>query len=919
MTTATITVRSLLVKRPAPGLLPMLSIGADCTSCSRRESQHVNNCMLGREPRNGWKPGGVMVVLDEPLMADLRDDEPLSGKTGLLFAALCESAGFSRDDVYVTYAVACTSPKGAQGGLKGKELDALTANAVRACLGRLQWEIMQARPRIILTLGNAALLAVTGRRKEYARAAHFACSVCGIGPRFKGCAECKGRKTRTELVPTYTTTHRTAHVAGAVFDAAEANDWLIAAGVRYVIPTFNPSLLLMSAETEAAARIGGQYIAPTVVAHLVKAKNLLTRERDWALQTTVTDIPEDVIAFTQDAVEYAIDIETDAKEPFDVTTIRCIGIGRLDSPEVLVVDTSAVTDLQDPLILALKAFLEDPTKGKILQNRQYDELVIELRWGHIVAGTTFDTMLAHHALCPDEPHNLQRIATTYTESPAWKPPKNKNGMEAFADMDEFWLYNARDVRNTALSARAMRTELRIEQLTQVHKVDLRMSTIAMEMQRVGVPLDEARRMVMGEEHRRLRDEALQELREAVEGWRIPRAESVESLREMGDDAAAELQKVLNEGADPGAFNPASQTQLRWALFDPQGPCKLRSLMNTDKARLPSTSRPAVRAHNEHPFVRALLRYRDSKRIVSNFIDSNGFRIGPDGRVHPAWRPQGARTGRWSSSPNFQNLDELIRAIFVSRPGWSWVGADESQLEQRILAGLSGDPALSKLCLEADESDKLNPDKDPHSNVARLAFGRAFEMADEKGRKAFRAGIKAVVYATNYGAGARKIHAGIQNDEDYQGPPMSVELVDGIMRAYFKAFPRVRDWREQAVQAAGRDKAVYSPLLRRRRQFPLGEIDGTIAMNFPIQSCAADIVNDAMDAFYTGLSTVSPGAAPLMQVHDAIYAECPDADVDAVKKHLEASMYRVLRLRGDQGPEMEFVAKAKSGPSLSSVS
>ena len=854
-----------------------------------------------------------MIVAEAPLLKEVSDDRPLGGRAGRLLDALLDAAGIAREDVYVTHAAACAPFVGGSGSLSE------TPDVILACLPRLQWEIQQARPRVIVPIGNAALLALTGRKVEKNKVEKFACSVCGVGPRSKRCVECNGRKTRTRVVQMLESEHKIGWVAGAVFDAADAAPWLAEAGVRFVVPTFHPSFVLLPAETAAQASVGGQFVAPSVVAHLKKARSLLTRERDWSLTVTVTDIPADVAAYTAEAGVYSIDIETDAKEPFEVTTIKCIGIGRMDRAEVLVVDTSAVTDMNDPLILALRVFLEDPTREKVLQNRQYDEMVIELRWDCVVQGTTFDTMLAHHALCPDEPHNLQRIATTYTETPAWKPPKNKNGMEAFQSDEEFWLYNARDVRNTALSARAMRTELMTERLTQVHAMDLRMSTIAMEMQRCGVPLDPVRRTAMGEEHRAKKGDALQAMRDAVKGWQVPKAESVEALLAKNEvDAAAEVQAMLDAGGNPDEFNPESPAQLRWALFERGGPCGLPATILTEKARQPSTGKDALRGLRMHPFVQFLLAYQGSKRIVSNYIDSDAFRLGPDGRMHPGWKVHGTRTGRWSSSPNFQNLDELVKSMFVSRPGFCWVGADEAQLELRIIAALSGDKTLIRLCLEADEHDKLNPDKDPHSYVSRLAFGRGFMESDEKGRKALRDGTKSVVYGMNYGAGARKIQETIMADDAYKGPPLTVDMVQRIMGAYFSGFPDVAAYREVAVRRAEKDRAVYSPLLNRRRPFPLGEVEAPTAMNFPIQSCAADLVDEAIDALHRGLPAVDPEAAILAQVHDAIYVECREEHAQAVAKLVEKSMYRKLRIVSS-APEMEFVATAKIGPSWSSVS
>jgi DNA polymerase-1 len=314
----------------------------------------------------------------------------------------------------------------------------------------------------------------------------------------------------------------------------------------------------------------------------------------------------------------------------------------------------------------------------------------------------------------------------------------------------------------------------------------------------------------------------------------------------------------------------------------------------------------------------LLRYRDAKKIVGTYIDSDGLRLAPDGRIHPSWKVHGTVTGRWSSSPNLQNWPAIMRTIVKPPQGFVLVGADYSQLELRIIAALAGDATLIRLCMEADESDKTNPQKDPHSYVAALAFGKVFLDSDGKGRKALRDGTKSVVYGMNYGAGARKIQQTVMSNEDYKGPPLTIEMVERIMNAYFSGFPQVREYRDRALWQAEEARAVFSPILRRRRPFPLKDIDATIAMNFPIQSCAADIMNESIDVLFRALPEADPDAVILAQVHDAVYVECREERATQVAALVEKSMTRTLRLVAG-APEMLFVASAKVGTSWDKVS
>jgi len=859
-----------MVRVPPYSLVELGEAGANCARCPLREN--VLDNVRPFEP-SGWTPGGLLFVGEGPGRQELAEGLPFVGPSGRLLRALAKAAGIDLAKVWVTNATLCYPVGGA--------LEGNLTPATYACHGRLRSEIARARPGVVVAFGTAALLALVGREVERAVRVERPCALCGDGERDKKCPECGGRKTQVVSVTTLDVEHRISHVAGGVFDASMLPAWLVEAGVRYVVPTFHPAFVLRPAKTDSEARVGGPFVAPTVVQHLRKAARLLERPAQWHLEVLVSDVLEDVLAYTAEDTVYAVDIETDAKQPFDVTTIRCVGIAREGTDEALVVDTSGLL-ADDPVIEALRAFLANPRKKKVFQNRQYDELVFQLIWGVVTEGTIFDTMLAQHALAPDEPKDLQRIALTYTESPPWKPPKNRNGLEAFDSNEEFWRYNARDAYNTLRSYQTMQRVLAEERLERVHACDLRLATIAMEMQRTGLPLDVERKRKLGEEHTRQRDEALEAMRAAVAPFRATQA----------------------------AWNPNSAQDVVWALFDPRGPCRLSPRVWTPTGA-PSTSADALRALPPNEFVKALLAYREHAKLVSTYVESEGLRVGPDGRLHPAWRVDGTVTGRWSSSPNFQNWPVEARAMIGGVPGFVIVGADYSQLELRIIAALAGDATLIRLCLEADENDKTNPKKDPHSYVAALAFGRAFLESDTKGRKLLRDATKSVVYGMNYGAGAAKILETIQSKGEYKGPPLTLAMVQSIINAYFKAFEGVRRYRDEALRKAEEQRAVYSPLLGRRRPYPLGGVEATVAANYPIQSCAADLMNEALNLLSRRLDEADSQAVLLAQVHDAVYVECREQCAPRVAALVEECMRRRLRLVSG-APEMEFVATAKVG-------
>jgi DNA polymerase I-like protein with 3'-5' exonuclease and polymerase domains len=266
----------------------------------------------------------------------------------------------------------------------------------------------------------------------------------------------------------------------------------------------------------------------------------------------------------------------------------------------------------------------------------------------------------------------------------------------------------------------------------------------------------------------------------------------------------------------------------------------------------------------------------------------------------------------------------LRAAFVAPPGRAFVGADYDQLELRGSAALAGDPELIKRCMAAVESRKLEPDYDPHSFVAGFSFAAAYtglaladpaHHADPKcrcetcKRKALRNLVKRVIYGLNYGAGEQTVLEAIYSTGDYVGPPITIEMVAHVKRTYFKLFPEVPKWRDAIYRDARQSGELRSPLHGRRRIFPLDDVPLTEVYNFPIQSLAADIMNEQSLLFVSRLPAVDPTAFVFAQVHDALYIECAEDCGDAVSRLLEDTL-TVEHVLRDGAPAMRFTVHAK---------
>jgi DNA polymerase-1 len=297
---------------------------------------------------------------------------------------------------------------------------------------------------------------------------------------------------------------------------------------------------------------------------------------------------------------------------------------------------------------------------------------------------------------------------------------------------------------------------------------------------------------------------------------------------------------------------------------------------------------------EHPFPKLLLEYRALTKLKSTYLDAlpavaDGSALDPmvsaewrpDGRVHTTFHQTVAATGRLSSSdPNLQNIPfrtpqgRAIRRAFVAAPGGLLVGADYSQIELRVMAHLSGDPAL----IEAFRSGE-----DVHANTARRIFGVPKGDLDP----ALRARAKVVNFGVMYGMGARSLA---------QQMGIGLAEAEDFIRHYFAAFARVREFLDRTVEEA-RQRGWVQTLLGRRRYLPeLASANGArrsfaerAAVNTPIQGSAADLMKLAMIRVDAALKRQQPSARLLLQVHDELLLECPAADAEAVAALTRAEM------------------------------
>jgi DNA polymerase I len=344
------------------------------------------------------------------------------------------------------------------------------------------------------------------------------------------------------------------------------------------------------------------------------------------------------------------------------------------------------------------------------------------------------------------------------------------------------------------------------------------------------------------------------------------------LTAFGDDLAAriaDLEATIHDLAGH-PFNVNSTLQLRSVLFDELG---LPVVKKTAKG-VPSTDAAVLeKLKDEHEIVASLLAFRELDKLRSTYVESLLGLVDDDGRVRGRFNQTGSATGRLSmEQPNLQNIPirseegRAIRAAFVAAEGSSFLVADYSQIELRILAHLSQDPGL----IEAFASDL-----DIHAATAARVNGVGLgEVTDDMRRTSKMINFGLLYGMEAYGLGQR---LGIDRTE-------AQRHID----EYFVQFPDVRAFMAGIVEDA-RTTGYTTTILGRRRYLPELHSRSTrerqagerMALNAPIQGSAADIIKMAMIELGRALGAMGSGAEMLLQIHDELVLEVPDTELDRV--------------------------------------
>ena len=506
----------------------------------------------------------------------------------------------------------------------------------------------------------------------------------------------------------------------------------------------------------------------------------------------------------------------------------------------------------------LRPLFEDESILKIGQNLKYDISMLA-QYGISVKGKLFDTMLAHYLLEPEQRHNMDYLAEVYLnyitipiEDLIGKGRQQKTMREVPVNLVKE--YAAEDADITLQLYEKLLPLLKengVEKL--FYEIEMPLVPVLSRMEANGVRID------------------------------------TENLLQISEAFGVEIHKIEEEiyNAAGMPFNIASPKQLGEVLFE-----KLRI---DEKAKKTKTGQYATgedvlqKLSHKHPIIQLILDYRSFTKLKSTYLDALPALVNPkDGLIHTSYNQAVTATGRLSSNnPNLQNIPvrtekgrEIRRAFVPRSPQYTLLAADYSQIELRIIAHLSQDPAMM-----AD----FNLGHDIHAATA----AKVFHVPMDQVTKEQRSRAKAVNFGIIYGMSAFGLAERME---------LSRSEAADIIKKYFEEYAGIKEYMNRSI-ALARERGYAETILGRRRY--LRDINGANsvvrgfaernAINAPIQGSSADMIKIAMIGIHEELERLKMQSKMILQVHDELVFDAHLDELDALKAIVQDKMVNALPL------------------------
>ncbi len=507
---------------------------------------------------------------------------------------------------------------------------------------------------------------------------------------------------------------------------------------------------------------------------------------------------------------------------------------------------------QEDAQIVIEEFREifaDENITKIGQNIKFDMLMLS-NYGINVKGKLYDTMLAHYLIQPDLKHNLDFLCDIYlnykkipTDDLIGKKGKNQMTMRSVSP-EKLRDYSCEDADLTFQLKQKIDPDLDKFGVRELfEKMEMPLIPVLVHMENAGVKIN---------------------------------SDELNKFAVVLLEQIIQLEKEIIELAGQ-SFNVSSPQQLGLILFEK---LKIDSNAKKTKTKQYSTAEDTlVQLVHKHPIVQKILDFRGLKKLLSTYVEALPLLVDKKtGKIHTSYNQAIAATGRLSSvNPNLQNIPirsengrEIRKAFIPSDENHTFLSADYSQIELRIMAALSQDEEMLKA---------FNEGKDIHAITAAKIYQIPEEdVSGEMRRKAKTANFGIIYGISAFGLSQR---LNIPRSE-------AKELIDG----YFQNFPKIKQFMDKQIELARNQGFVQTIKGRKRYLTDINSANAVVrgmaernAINAPIQGSAADIIKIAMINIYRQFEMLKLSSKMVLQVHDEL-------NFDVLKTELEQVMHIV---------------------------
>jgi len=561
------------------------------------------------------------------------------------------------------------------------------------------------------------------------------------------------------------------------------------------------------------------------------------------------------------ASAFCFDTETDG---LDSLTARMLGISFAITPyEACYFAIPADPAEHLAVLQEVKPLLTTSTAEKIGHNLKFDLRVL-MAHGIEVPGPFFDTMLAHALVEPDQRHGMDYLSERYlgyTPVSITSLIGEKKGpvpQRSMSEVDVALLgeYAAEDADVTLQLSLKLRPELERLGLHRVfYDIEAPLLPVLARMEQAGVKVD------------------------------------VPTLYDFGQELLkqAQMLQVRIQGYVPVPFNLNSPKQLGEVLFDHLH--LMEKPKKTATGQYQTNEQTLLTLQGRHPIIDDILAYRECTKLKNTYVDALPLAVSEaSGRVHTTFHQLMAATGRMASTdPNLQNIPirtdqgrEIRKAFVTEREDWVLLSADYSQVELRVMASISSDPAMIEAFVAGH---------DIHQATAARVFGVGLDEVVSDMRRV----AKMVNFGIIYGISAFGLSQRL-------GTTSRADAAK-IIESYFKQYPGVKRYMEDIVAQARKNGFVETLTGRRRYLRDINSSNMTVrsatervTMNAPIQGTAADMIKIAMVKVDATLREGGYKTRMLLQVHDELLFEVPKSEVEQVRPLIESCMRDALPLK-----------------------